>query len=115
MKVILTLTEDQHQELQNHLFPGDGLEAVAFIACGRAAGSERHRLVAKKIFLIPHEKCERSRSHVSWKAPDDIDALLDQAEIEKLSLIKVHSHPKGFERFSEVDDASDAELLPTIR
>jgi len=115
MKLQLTLTEDQHRELREHLYPGDGLEAVAFIACGRAAGVDRHRLVARKIHPIPYGQCERARNHVTWKAPDAIEELLAWAEIEKLSLIKVHSHPQDYARFSEVDDASDAELLPTIR
>jgi hypothetical protein len=112
--VSLTLTEDQHTALRAHLFPGDGLEAVAFLACGRAAGGDRHRLVVRHIHLIPHERCRRQRDHITWHA-DEIEPLLDEAEIEHLSLVKVHSHPQGFSRFSGVDDASDRELLPTIR
>jgi hypothetical protein len=112
--VSLTLTEDQHAALRAHLFPGDDLEAVAFLACGRAAGPDRHRLVVRQVHLIPHDHCIRERDHISWQA-DDIEALLDQAEIDGLSLVKVHSHPQGYARFSAVDDASDRELLPTIR
>ncbi len=112
--VSLTLTEDQHVALQAHLFPGDGLEAVAFIACGRAAGEDRHRLVARYLHLIPHEECQRSRNRVDWRA-ESIVNLIEQAEIDGLSLVKVHSHPQGYQKFSKVDDASDTELLPTIR
>jgi hypothetical protein len=90
------------------------LEAVAFLACGRAAGGDRHRLVVRHVHLIPHDHCRRERDHITWQA-DDIESLLDQAEVENLSLIKIHSHPQGFSRFSAVDDASDRELLPTIR
>jgi hypothetical protein len=114
MKVTLTLNEDQYAQLHQHLYPGDGLEAVAFVACSRAAGGERHRLVAKFIFAIPYEHCERARNHVSWQGTE-IESLLERAEIEGLSLVKVHSHPQGFERFSGVDDANDPELLSTIR
>lgn len=112
--VSLTLTEDQHAALRVHLFPGDGLEAVAFVACGRSAGGDRHRLVARKIFPIPHERCRREANAVWWSA-DDIVPLIEQADVEGLSLVKVHSHPHGYPRFSSIDDASDAELLPTIR
>ena len=115
MKVTLTLTSDQYEQLRQHLYPGDGLEAIAFIACGRAAGVERHRLVAKSLFLVPHEQCDRATNYVKWNATEEIESLIEQAEVEKLSLIKVHSHTQGFARFSEVDDASDSELLPTIR
>lgn len=113
-RVSLSLAGDQHGALREHLFPGDGLEAVAFIACGRAAGVERHRLVARYLHLIPHGRCVRERDRVNWNA-EDIELLMEQAEIDGLSLVKVHSHPQGFADFSHVDDASDAELLPTIR
>lgn len=112
--VSLTLTEDQHIALHRHLLPGDGLEAVAFIACGRAAGPERHRLVARYLHLIPHDHCVRERDRVQWRA-EDIELLMEQAEIDGLSLVKVHSHPGGYPTFSTMDDSSDAELLPTIR
>ena len=108
MGVSLTFTEDQHAALNNHLFPGDGLEAVAFLACGRAASGDRHRLaLVRQIFPIAHDRCQRTPVSVSWNA-EDIENLLYAAEVEKLSLVKVHSHPGGFDRFSEVDDASDA-------
>lgn len=110
----LTLTGEQHTELRKHLFPGDGLEAVAFIACGRAAGRERHRLVARYLHVIPYSRCIRERDRVQWSA-EDIESLIEQAEIDGLSLVKVHSHPQGLPEFSRMDDTSDAELLPTIR
>ena len=113
MTVSLTLTEDQHAALRAHLFPGDGLEAVAFLACGRSAGGDRHRLVVRQIYPIPHDRCRRTPISVTWNG-EDIEHLLNAAEVEKLTLVKVHSHPGGFEQFSQIDDASDRELLPTI-
>jgi hypothetical protein len=112
--VSLTLTEDQHAALRAHLFPGDGLEAVAFVACGRSAGGDRHRLVARQVHPVPHDRCRREANAIWWNA-DDIVPLIEQADVEGLSLVKVHAHPQGYPRFSSIDDASDAELLPTIR
>lgn len=114
LAVSLTLTEDQHAALQAHLLPGDNLEAVAFLACGRAAGDDRHRLVVRQMRLVPHERCRREVDGVWWSTDDILD-LIERAEIENLTLVKVHSHPGGYARFSEVDDASDADLLPTLR
>lgn len=112
--VSLTLTEDQHAVLHGHLFPGDGLEAAAFLACGRSAGGNRHRLVVRQIHVVPHDRCRRKVDAVWWNA-EDIVPLIEQADVDGLSLVKVHSHPQGYPHFSGVDDASDAELLPTIR
>lgn len=110
----LSLTEDQSASLYAHLFPGDGREAVAFLACGRARGPDRERLVVREVHPIPHGRCERTPVSVRWNA-EDIEMLLYRAESEGLSLVKVHSHPGGYPQFSDTDDTSDAELLPTIR
>lgn len=112
--VSLTLTGAQHERLRAHLFPGDGKEAAAVVLCGRRDGP-RHRLVAREVFPIPHGDCSvRTPVRVTW--PTDLIApLLDRAEQERLSVIKIHSHPGGCRGFSATDDAGDAELLPMIR
>jgi molybdopterin/thiamine biosynthesis adenylyltransferase len=43
-----------------------------------------------------------------------LDSLLDRAAGEGLSVVKFHSHPGDYRRFSEVDDRSDAALFPGI-
>ena len=115
MDVTLTLTEEQHKHLKTHLFPGDGCEAVAVILCGRCAGERRHRLVAREVHLIQYDGCsERTPVSVTWST-DEIVPLLDRAERDGLSIVKVHSHPNGRTRFSETDDEGDNRLLPAIR
>jgi len=113
MNVSLTLTCDQHRTLQDHLFPGDGKEAVAFLLCGRAAYGDRHRLVVHQVVIISHQRCKRSVSRVSWDGEDLVEHL-DRAAVDQLSLVKVHSHPGGYAQFSAIDDESDHELLPTM-
>lgn len=113
--VNLALSGDQHVHLKSFLFPGDGLEAVAILLCGRRAGDRSHRLVVREIHGIPYEDCtERTPLRVTW-ATDYIAPILDRAEAEGLSVLKVHSHPTGHAAFSLVDDKSDAILLPMIR
>ena len=63
---------------------------------------------------IPHENCQREENRINWKA-EDIELLMEQADVDGLSLVKVHSHPGGYPEFSRMDDYSDAELLPTIQ
>jgi hypothetical protein len=72
-------------------------------------------LVVREVFPIPHTACSvRTPVRVTW--PTDLIApLLDKAEEEGLSFVKIHSHPGGARRFSSVDDASDADLLPLVR
>jgi len=113
--VTLSLSGDQHAHLKSFLFPGDGKEAVAILLCGRRDGDRRYRLLVREIQGIPYEECiERSATHVTW-SPDYVSPLFDRAAAERLSVIKIHSHPGGYAEFSSIDDEGDARLLPMIR
>lgn len=113
--VSVTLSGGQHELLRRHLLPGDGKEAVAVALCGRRAGPHRHRLVVQEILNIPLEACiERTSESITWPT-NLIEPLLDKAEAQGLSIIKIHSHPGGYRAFSRLDDASDRRLLPAIR
>ncbi|MBS0248417.1 MAG: ThiF family adenylyltransferase [Proteobacteria bacterium] len=111
--VTLALSGDQHAELRRHLFPGDGEEAVAILLCGRRDGDRRHRLVAQRVLGVPYEVCDRTPERVTWPT-DAIAHLLDEAAAKGLSVVKVHSHPTGYPRFSETDDTADARLFPAV-
>lgn len=111
----LALSGDQHEHLKSFLFPGDGKEAVALLLCGRRAGDRRERLVVREIHGVPHDHCtERTAALVRWR-PEYIAPLLDRAAEERMSVVKVHSHPSGRAAFSATDDEGDARLLPMIR
>jgi hypothetical protein len=113
--VTLSMTGDQHMHLRGLLFPGDGKEAVAVVLCGRREGKRRHRLVVRAVEGIPAEGyTERKSVRVSWR-PELIEPSLERAVGERLSVIKIHSHPTGYAAFSETDDVGDNRLLPMIR
>jgi hypothetical protein len=115
LPVTLSLSGDQHAQLKQFLFPGDGNEAVAVLLCSRRAGDRRHRLLVRSIHEIAYEACTvRTPVQVTWPT-ELIELLLDQAEAETLSVVKVHSHPGGYRSFSPTDDISDRLLLPMIR
>jgi hypothetical protein len=112
--VTSSLTGDQHAKLKTFLFPRDGKEASALALCGRRAGDRRYRLAVREIHKIPYHACsKRTESTVTWST-DVIVPLLERATYENLSIIKIHSHPGGYPKFSETDDVGDRRLLPGI-
>ena len=112
--IALSLTEQQYGTLKNHLFPGDGKEAEAIALCGRRAGAERHRLLVREVHPIPYDVCSlRAPDAIRWPV-EWLDPLLDRAAAAGLSVVKFHSHPSDYRRFSAVDDQSDAALFPGI-
>lgn len=114
MEYVLRLTGEQHMMLYKHLFPGDGKEAAALVVCGRRNGEYRHVLIAKKVVPIPYDICEeRSIERVVWPTRI-VDSLLPMASKAHCSIMKIHSHPTGYDKFSEFDDKADLSFLGSI-
>ncbi len=108
----LVLAGADSQHLQGHLFPGDGLEAAAILVCSRVT-NEGVKLLVKEVVTVPHAECERSSRRLTWPG-DYIDKAIDIADQEDLSLVFIHSHPNGYEDFSDLDDESDLEIIPPV-
>lgn len=111
---ILRLTENQHQQLKRHLFSGDGNESVALALCGRLRSGSREILSVHRIEPVPDSDCvQRSKTRVQWD-PRPFQALFEEAASKGMGILKIHSHPSGFEEFSKTDDHSDRELFQSL-
>jgi hypothetical protein len=113
MKHLLRISGEMHAQLRAHLHPGDLKEAIAFALCGRLSTSTHNGLLVHKLLLIPHELCTRKGDFIEWPT-DYIDDLIDEAAEKSMGILKIHSHPEGYDDFSELDDASDRILFPSI-
>lgn len=110
----LRMSGRHHAALLAHLFPGDGKEAVAVALCGRRTSAAGTSLLVHKVFPIPYADCPvRSRDRVTWNTRL-LEPLLSDAAKRGLAVLKLHSHPGGYDRFSAYDDAADAELFPSV-
>lgn len=108
----LVVSGAEHGRLKRHLFPGDGKEAAAILICTRVNGAGMKLLVERSV-LVPHDRCVRERDYLTWPGYF-IDLALEQADALDRSLVLLHSHPGGFDGFSELDDASDREVIPSL-
>ncbi len=109
----LRIAGKHYKSLQQHLFPGDGKEAVAVALCGRYERDGISVLLTHKIELIPHDECERDALFVNWKT-ERIIPFLEEAAKHNLAILKIHSHPTGYPEFSKTDDQSDQELFTSV-
>ncbi|KWO58915.1 ThiF family adenylyltransferase [Burkholderia territorii] len=109
----LSMTQSNHEQLRQHLFPGDLKEAAAVLVCTRVPG-ERQRLLVRNIIPVPYSACSR-RDDVSISWPSEfVEQGIDLAEPRDLALILIHSHPNGTPHFSDIDDRSDSDIIPCI-
>lgn len=82
--------------------------------CGRRDGLSGPTLVLREVHPIPYDVCSiRAPDAVAWPV-SWLDPLLEKARLEKLSVVKFHSHPTDYRRFSETDDRSDTHLFQGI-
>ena len=93
MSATVRMTSEQHSQLISHLFPGDGLEAVALLLCGRRESESRPALVVRKVVPVPYGSCSvRTPDRVQWST-DVLDELIPEVWKSSASIIKVHCHP----------------------
>ena len=102
-----------HRQLMTHLFPDDGLEAVAFAVCGPHTGPEGNILSVQRIEPVPYGLCHREATKVTWPT-SVLEPLLAAAKRKHLALVKLHSHPTGYTEFSTADNTSDVETFTAI-
>jgi hypothetical protein len=103
-----------HTRVRRHLFPGDGCEAAAILLCTKPPKTLRNRLLVRDALVVPHEACaRRDPDLITWPGTW-IEQAIDAAEGDDLALILIHSHPGGLFAFSEVDDASDRNVIPGL-
>lgn len=111
MELQLRISGSNHQILMQHLLPSDGREAVAVALCGRFSGSDSHILLLYDLTLIPHEECfSREYDILHWPTKR-VQHYFERLGTSDLAILKIHSHPGGYEQFSETDDASDKEFF----
>ena len=109
----LRLTGQQYSDLRQHLFPGDGKEAVAVALCGRTASLGSEILLIHRLHRVPYEACKRSRDRIDWP-PTLVERFFREAAENDLAIVKVHSHPGGYDGFSSTDDDSDINLFESV-
>jgi ThiF family/Prokaryotic homologs of the JAB domain len=110
MSTTLRFAQQHHELLRQHMFPGDGNEAIALVLCGRREGADRRVLTTLEVVPVPYHECSvRTPDRVIWST-DILDRLIPKIWKSGLSIVKIHSHPGGYERFSALDDESDAAL-----
>jgi hypothetical protein len=102
-----------YSALQRHLFPGDGLEAVAFALCGRHRGQSAEILMVQRIIPVRYEDCQRAADRVTWLT-DALVPIMEEARHRGLAIVKFHSHTGAYDRFSDPDDDSDRETFSSV-
>jgi hypothetical protein len=114
MKYNLSFSGKHYEILKQHLFPGDGNEAVAVALCGRYKSMDQTKFLVHKLIPIPYENCKiRESDLITWSTEIIIPYLIEASK-KGLAILKIHSHPTGYRFFSATDTKSDLELFESV-
>ncbi len=113
----IVMTDENDAGVRAALTERPGIEGAAYVLYRRAqiASDPWNRTSHTKLLVrefIPIEPTSASSAHVTWKT-DSFVAMLQRARNEDLVLGIAHSHPSGFDQFSQQDDDNERELLRT--
>ncbi|MDR3714773.1 MAG: ThiF family adenylyltransferase [Puia sp.] len=113
MRYTITFLEREYRWLTQHLFDGSNREKAAYALCRIAASGEENRLLVRKIIPVTAEDTlDSSEVHMKIRSISFIRAMKEANDSKQL-FVFIHSHPRGFLRHSEKDDAEESELFRT--
>lgn len=113
MKTCLRICTDDYDLIKNHLYPQDGKEAIAFALCGRALANDRLVFTVYEIFNVPYSHCEREEDYLHWQT-QVILPLMNKAMNLHMAVLRIHSHPGGWPKFSHSDLTTDQEFFGSL-
>jgi hypothetical protein len=111
MELQLRVSGFHYEVLKQHLLPIDGQEAVAVALCGRYRDSESEILLIHDLSLIPYDDCNSREPDLLQWSTVRIQHYFERIGKVDLALLKIHSHPGGYDKFSRTDDISDHEFF----
>lgn len=111
MELQLRISGFHHEVLKQHLLPVDGREAVAVALCGRFSDAESEILLMHDLTLIPHDECYSREPDLLHWSTERIQHYFERIGKTDFALLKIHSHPGGYDKFSRTDDISDNEFF----
>lgn len=112
MGIKLRMTGKQHADIKSHVLTADDNEAGSLLFCEPVFRGKNTILLVKEIRHIPYEACTvRTPVSLSWPTEEFLMPYYEHMEKEGLSLIMLHSHPSGFNDFSDTDNENDLKIL----
>lgn len=121
MKYSMTISESHLEELYHLTIKEDKKERPAILLCSISRtdndiwdGAAELRFLSREIIPIPDEHIiSHSTDSVQWDTKLFREAL-KRAKDENLQICLVHSHPSGYDEFSEIDTNQERELFSIV-
>jgi molybdopterin/thiamine biosynthesis adenylyltransferase len=116
MKTQIVFMEQDFEDVRRHLLAGPD-EAAALLICGYALTGSRVRLLVRETVAVPAEGIESKGGAFITLRPEWLAVPLKQAREAGLTIVLTHSHPfsRGTVRFSSIDTAGQAALVPKMK
>lgn len=114
MELQLRIAGLHHELLKRHLLPAAGHEAVAVCICGRFSTASKTIITVHEVTLIPYDECNVKEPDLLQWSTQRIIPYFERIGRSDMALLKIHSHPGGYNAFSSTDDKSDHEFFDSV-
>lgn len=115
MVIKLRMTGKQHSDIKSHVTAEDGFEAGSLLLCEPVFREKATILLVKEVMHVPYDACgSRTPTFLSWPTEEYLLPLYERLEKDGLSLIMLHSHPGGYNEFSNTDTENDLKILSRL-
>ncbi len=111
MRTTMTILERHLEELVGIVFSVPECEGAAYLLCRRSHTGDEQRLLVREVVPVrPEDYLVREPFRLSINS-DSYARVAKRAAAERLSILFVHSHPGGYEEFSDQDDREEPKLM----
>jgi len=105
------MLEEDYEQLKAIVFSKEKLEGAAYLLCGRSETKDEVRLLVREVApVLENHYLVRDIDRLSIDSAS-YAAISKRARTNNASIIFVHGHPNGLERFSDQDNREEPKLL----
>lgn len=115
MRYTLTMLDQHHGELHDHIFGASGLEGAAFLRCGVSTSPLEQRLLVRGVEPVRRDEYIVREKYRLSIASTAYARVAKRAAAEREGVVFVHSHPTGIVDFSDQDDREEPKLMSFLR
>lgn len=111
MRYTLSITEQDYCQLVSIVRADADHEGAAYLLCGRSNPGDEMRLLVREVMpVVDDDYLVRDRDRLSIASQSYTRAAKRAAAI-RASLVFVHSHPPGFDKYSTQDNVEEPKLM----
>lgn len=109
----LSIPEQFFNQISEYFNDLNGKEGAGYLFCSTSKTTNEEKLIVREYILVEQEDIEsNSNNFISIKSKSYVSAII-QADKKKMSVVLIHNHPNGRDKYSSQDNREEYEFFRT--